>query len=79
MDVIHEEGDFECNTGMDGKPVQLFQCRAVGVMWSLEPRSFIRRAAVCSTEDKGCSVDEDRPERTELQTLWKHSFDRFAC
>jgi len=23
MDVIHEEGDFECNTGMDGKPVQL--------------------------------------------------------
>ena len=27
MDVIHEEGDFECNTGMDEKPVQLFQCR----------------------------------------------------
>ena len=27
MDVIHEEGDFECNTGIDGKPVQLFQCR----------------------------------------------------
>ena len=27
MDVIHEEGDFECNTGMDGKPVQLFRCR----------------------------------------------------
>jgi len=27
MNVIHEEGDFECNTGMDGKPVQLFQCR----------------------------------------------------
>ena len=27
MDVIHEEGDFECNTGMDGKPVQLLQCR----------------------------------------------------
>ena len=27
IDVIHEEGDFECNTGMDGKPVQLFQCR----------------------------------------------------
>jgi len=21
MDVIHEEVDFECNTGMDGKPV----------------------------------------------------------
>ena len=28
MDVIHEEGEFECNTGMDGKPVQLFQCRS---------------------------------------------------
>jgi len=26
MDVIHE-GDFECDTGMGGKPVQLFQCR----------------------------------------------------
>ena len=21
MDVIHEEGDFECDSGMDGKPV----------------------------------------------------------
>jgi len=21
------EGDFECSTGMDGKPVHLFQCR----------------------------------------------------
>jgi len=31
-------------------------------------KNFIRRAAVCSTEDKGCSVDEGRPERTELQT-----------
>ena len=29
MYVIHEEGDFECNKGMDGKPVQFFQfqCR----------------------------------------------------
>ena len=27
MDVIHEERDFERDTGMDGKPVQLFQCR----------------------------------------------------
>jgi len=27
MDVIHEEGKFECNMGMAGKPVQLFQCR----------------------------------------------------
>ena len=27
MDVIHEEGEFECDTGMDGKPVQFFQCR----------------------------------------------------
>jgi len=25
--VIHEAGDFECNKGMDGKTVQLFQCR----------------------------------------------------
>jgi len=24
MDVIHEEGDFECDSGMDG---QLFQCK----------------------------------------------------
>jgi len=23
MDVIHEEGDFECDLGMDGKLVQL--------------------------------------------------------
>src|SRR6218665_2700303 len=42
-------------------------CSSVGVMWSLGLRSFIRRAAVCSTEDKGCSVDEGRPDRTELQ------------
>jgi len=26
IDVIHEEKDFECDTGMDGKPEQLFQC-----------------------------------------------------
>src|SRR6218665_954404 len=38
---------------------------SVGVMWSLGLRSVIRRAAVCSTEDKGCSVDEGRPDRTE--------------
>ena len=25
--MIPEEGDCECITGMDGKPVQLFQCR----------------------------------------------------
>jgi len=48
MDVIHEEGDFECDKGMDEKQVQL------GL------RSFIRRAAVCRTEHKGCSVDESR-------------------
>ena len=36
-------------------------------MLSLGLRSFIRRAAVCITEDKGCSMDEDRPERTEWQ------------
>jgi len=30
MDVIHEE-DFECDTGMDGKPVQSLQCRCVVV------------------------------------------------
>ena len=61
MDVIHEDGDFECNTGMDGKPVQLFQHRCDVVSGTT------RRAAVCSTEDKGCSGDEGRPERTELQ------------
>ena len=27
MNMIHEEGDFESNTGADGKSVQLFQCR----------------------------------------------------
>jgi len=27
MDVIHEEGYFEYDTSMNGKPVQLFQCR----------------------------------------------------
>jgi len=27
VDMIHEEEDFESNTGTDGKPVQLFQCR----------------------------------------------------
>ena len=27
MDVINEEGDFECDMGMDRKPVQLFHCR----------------------------------------------------
>ena len=37
MNVIHEEGDFEYDTSMDGKPVQLFH---IGMMWSL--RSFIR-------------------------------------
>src|SRR6218665_858879 len=31
-------------------------CFSIGVMWSIGLRSFIRRAAVCSTEDKGCSV-----------------------
>jgi len=24
---LPEERDFECNTGMDGKPMSLFQCR----------------------------------------------------
>ena len=49
---------FGCDTGMDGKPVQ-FRCDGL--------RSFIRRAAVCKTEDKGCNADEGRPDRTELQ------------
>ena len=35
-------------------------CFSVDVIWSLGLRSFIRRAAVCRTEDKGCSVDEGR-------------------
>jgi len=42
-------------------------CFSVGVMWSLGLRSFIRQVAVCSAEDKGCSANEGRPERTELQ------------
>jgi len=37
---------------------------SLGVMWFLGLKSFIRR---CRTEDKGCSVDEDRRERAELQ------------
>ena len=41
-------------------------CCSVGVMWTLRLRSFIRRAAVCRTENKGCKVDEGRPGRTEL-------------
>jgi len=32
------------------------------VMWSLGLRSFIRRAAVCRTEDKDRSVEEGTPE-----------------
>src|SRR6218665_1005035 len=32
-------------------------CFSVGVMWSLGLRSLIRRAAVCITEDRGCSVE----------------------
>ena len=47
--MIHEEEDFECDTGMDD--VSQCSCVSVGVMWSLGLRSFIRRAAVCRTED----------------------------
>ena len=60
MDVIHEEGDFERDTGMDGNLGS--QCFSIGMMWSLGLRSFIRRAAVCRTEDKDCSVEEGTPE-----------------
>ena len=67
MDMVHEEKDFERDMGTNGKPGQLFECRAVGVMWSLGLRSIIRRTAVCRTEDRGCSVDEGRSGRTELQ------------
>ena len=34
MDVKNEEGDFECDSGMDGKPVQLFQRRCDVVSWT---------------------------------------------
>ena len=34
MDVIHEEEDFECDTGKDGKPMPLFQCRCYVVCWT---------------------------------------------
>jgi len=50
---LHDEGDFECDTGMDGKPVS---CFSVGVMWPLGLRPFIILATVCGTENKGCSM-----------------------
>jgi len=53
--MINEEGDFECNTGTDGKPLQLFQCRGDVVS---ETEIFIRQAAVCRTVDRGRSVNE---------------------
>ena len=49
MDVIHEDVDFECDTSMDGKHVQVFQCGCDVVF--VELRSLIRRAAACGTED----------------------------
>ena len=42
--------------GWEASAVVTRNSYSVGVIWSLELRSFIRRAAVCSTEDKGCSV-----------------------
>jgi len=56
VDRIHEEGDFA-----DGKPVLL-------LLWYLELRSFIRRAAVCRTEDRSCSVDKRR-SRTQRSRI----------
>ena len=55
---MHEGGDFEDYTGADGKP---YSCCTAGVIWSqgLEPH--------IGTKDMECSVDEGRPERTELQ------------
>jgi len=34
VNVIHEEGDFECDTGMDVMPVQLFQRKRDLVSWA---------------------------------------------
>jgi len=41
MDVIglHEDGHFECDTGMAGKPVQWLQCRC-GVVSGTEIRQI---------------------------------------
>jgi len=44
--------------GTDGKPMQLFQCRCEVVSV---------RSSVYRTDYRGCSVDEGRSERTELQ------------
>ena len=32
MDMIHEKEDLECNTGMDGKQVQMFQMQAFNIV-----------------------------------------------
>src|SRR6218665_3935278 len=45
-------------------------CCSVGVMLSMWTKIFYYRAAVCGTEDRGCSVtsvDDGRSERRELQ------------
>ena len=63
MDVIHEEGDFECNTGMDGKPVQLFQRTCDYGLWDWDLLlDEQQRVGLSITEDKGYSVDGGRPE-----------------
>jgi len=46
VDMIHDEKDFEHNTGTDGKPVQLCQCKRNLV----HGMSFIRRTAVRRTQ-----------------------------
>src|ERR1043165_8904614 len=34
MNVIHEEADFEGDTGADGKPVKLLQCMRDVISWN---------------------------------------------
>jgi len=65
VNLIHEELDFEGDTSTGWEASVLLQFLAL--LWSLELRSFLRRAAVHKTEERRRSVDEGRSERTELQ------------
>ena len=64
MDVIHMYMRRENLNAIRAWMGSQCSCFCVGVMWSLGLRSFIGRAEVYrpTTEDKGCSVDEGRPE-----------------
>ena len=66
MDMIHKDGYFEGYTSADGKPV--YSCCSLVVMLStplLDEQHCV--IVMCTAEDRGCSVDESRPNRAELQ------------